>query len=450
LYAKPALPVVLKHSRSMDIKLLFYLVPLVLIFSWYIYSRKRINVTNLVSLENNIKEGLTEPPSLHPVIDSVKCVGCGSCVSACPENNVLGLVNGKAHLIHPTHCIGHSACKKACPVNAINLVFGTEKRGVDIPDIKENFETNMPGIFIAGELGGMGLIRNAVEQGCQALENILKVGGVGNGTEEDLDLVIVGAGPAGIAASLGALSNKLNFVTVEQETLGGTVAHYPRGKLVMTAPVQMPIVGKIKFTETTKEQLLAFWQMVEKKTGVTIQYKERVEEIAVEGEGYLVTTTKGSYRTRTVLLAIGRRGTPRKLGVPGEDLPKVVYRLIDAGQYRGQDVLVVGGGDSALEAAVSIAGQPDTRVTVSYRSGAFSRAKEKNRKKVAQAESEGRLTVVFNSNVKLINKDSVLIDHNGELLEIKNDNVIISAGGVLPTPFLKKVGIEVETRYGTA
>lgn len=434
----------------MDIKLLFYLVPLALFFFWVIRSRKRTNVANLVSLEENINEGLTEPASLHPVIDSVKCIGCGSCVSACPENNVLGLINGKAQLIHPTHCIGHGACKEACPMNAIKLVFGTEKRGVDIPDVKENFETNMPGIFIAGELGGMGLIRNAVEQGSQALENIMKVNGIGNGKQEVFDLVIVGAGPAGIAASLGALSNKLNFVTVEQETLGGTVAHYPRGKLVMTAPVQMPMVGKIRFTETTKEQLLDFWQKVEKKTGVTIQYQERVEEITAQGEGYLVTTTKGSYRTRTVLLAIGRRGTPRKLGVPGEDLPKVVYRLIDAGQYRGQDVLVVGGGDSALEAAVSIAEQPDTRVTVSYRSGAFSRAKEKNRKKVAQAESEGRLTVVFNSNVKLIKKDSVLIDHDGELLEIRNDDVIVSAGGVLPTPFLKKIGIQVETMHGAA
>jgi len=435
----------------MDVKLLFYLAPLALFFSWAIVSRKRASVTNLVSLEKNVKEGLTEPASLHPVIDSVKCIGCGSCASACPEENVLGLIDGKAHLIHPTHCIGHGACKEACPMNAVNLVFGTEKRGVDIPDVNENFETNMPGIFIAGELGGMGLIRNAVEQGCQALENILKLDSVGNGAAaEDLDLVIVGAGPAGIAASLGALSNKLNFVTVEQETLGGTVAHYPRGKLVMTAPVQMPMVGKIRFTETTKEQLLAFWQEVERKTGVTIQYQERVEEITVAGDGYLVTTTKGSYRTRTVLLAIGRRGTPRKLGVPGEDLPKVVYRLIDAGQYRGQHVLVVGGGDSALEAAVSIAEQPDTRVTVSYRSGAFSRAREKNREKVAQAESDGRITVLFNSNVKLINKDRVLIDQDGELLEIRNDDVIISAGGVLPTPFLKKIGIEVETRHGTA
>jgi thioredoxin reductase len=434
----------------MDIKLLLYLAPMALFFYWAIGSKKRTNVANIVSLEKNRKEGLTEPASLHPVIDSVKCIGCGSCASACPENNVLGLIHGKAQLIHPTHCIGHGACKEACPVNAISLVFGTEKRGVDIPDVKENFETNMPGIFIAGELGGMGLIRNAVEQGSQALENILKVSGIGNGTGEGLDLVVIGAGPAGIAASLGALDNKLNFVTVEQETLGGTVAHYPRGKLVMTAPVHMPMVGKIEFTETTKEQLLDFWQKVEKKTGVSIQYQERVEEITVEGDGYLVTTTRGSYRTRTVLLAIGRRGTPRKLGVPGEDLPKVVYRLIDAGQYCGQDVLVVGGGDSALEAAISIAEQPDTRVTVSYRSGTFSRAKEKNRKKVAQAESEGRLTVLFNSNVKLIKKDNVLIDQDGELLEIRNDDVIISAGGVLPTPFLKKIGIEVETRYGTA
>jgi thioredoxin reductase/Pyruvate/2-oxoacid:ferredoxin oxidoreductase delta subunit len=404
----------------------------------------------MASFEENKKSGLIEPASLHPIIDPCKCLGCASCVKACPEGEILGLINGKAQLIHATHCIGHGACKDACPLGAITLVFGTENRGVDIPLVKPNFETNMPGIFIAGELGGMGLIRNAVEQGRRALENICKFNGVGRCAGDWLDLVIVGAGPAGFSASLGALEKKLKYVTVEQETLGGTVSHFPRGKLVMTAPVELPMVGKVKFTETTKEELLDFWQKVEQQTKPAIRYQERVDEICAEGDGYRVKTNKNTYLTRTVLLAIGRRGTPRKLGVPGENQSKVVYRLIDPEQYRGQRVLVVGGGDSALEAATSIAEQPDTQVALSYRSEAFTRAKLKNRNKVEQAQADGRLTVLLKSNVKEIGEHSVKLDHDGELIEIPNDGVIVSAGGLLPTPFLKETGIEVETKYGTA
>ena len=426
---------------------LVYLIPLLLALLWHLQKKWRQHAGSTALLAENVSAGLTEPASLHPVIDPLKCMGCGSCASACPEGNVLGLIGGKAHLINATHCIGHGACKTACPFDAITLVFGTEKRGMDIPHVKENFETNMPGIFIAGELGGMGLIRNAVEQGRQALENICKLKGMGAG-DGRLDLLIVGAGPAGFSASLGAMEHKLNCVTIEQEDLGGTVSHFPRGKLVMTAPVKLPMVGKMSFTETTKEILMEFWQETERKTGVQINYQERLEEILPEGDGYQVKTSRETYRTRAVLLAIGRRGTPRKLGVPGEELPKVVYRLIDAEQYRGQSVLVVGGGDSALEAAISIAEQPDTCVTMAYRSEAFARAKEKNRQKVEQAENEGRLKVIFNSTVKQINEKSVQIDQQGELLELPNDGIIVSAGGVLPTPFLKKTGIEVKTHNG--
>ena len=433
-----------------DAKLLLYFLPFVLLIVWTVANKRRVHSENFASFEENKKSGLAEPASLHPIIDPVKCLGCASCVKACPEGEILGLIHGKAQLIHATHCIGHGACKDACPMGAITLVFGSESRGVDIPHVNQNFETNMPGIFIAGELGGMGLIRNAVEQGRQALENICKVKGVGKSSGDWLDLLIVGAGPAGFSASLGALENNLKYVTVEQETLGGTVSHFPRGKLVMTAPVQLPMVGMVKFTETTKEELLEFWQKVEKQSGLSIHYQERLEQIIAEGDGYRVKTNKNSYLTRTVLLAIGRRGTPRKLGAPGEEQSKVVYRLIDPEQYRGQRVLVVGGGDSALEAATSIAEQPDTQVSLSYRSEAFSRAKLKNRNKVEQAQADGRLSVLYKSTVKEIREHSVQLDHDGELIEIPNDGVIVSAGGVLPTPFLKETGIEVETKHGTA
>ncbi len=434
----------------MNASLLVYLLPLLLIVAWRLRRQQLQHASSLAALRENQQAGLLEPASLHPVIDPLKCMGCGSCVSACPEGNVLGLIAGKAQLVNPTHCIGHSACKTACPFEAITLVFGSETRGVDIPTVKPNFETNLPGIFIAGELGGMGLIRNAVEQGRQALESIRKYPGVGSSPDGLLDVLIVGAGPAGFSASLGAKEHGLKYVTVEQETLGGTVSHFPRGKLVMTAPVKLPIVGAVSFTETTKESLLAFWQDVEQRAGLKINYRERLEDIVGRDGNYLVKTSRHVYRTRTVLLAIGRRGTPRKLGVPGEELSKVVYRLIDAEQYAGRRVLVVGGGDSALEAATSIAEQPDTEVTLSYRSEAFSRAKEKNRRKVEQAEAAGRLKVLFKSNVTEISDKQVALEQEGARISLLNDAVIVSAGGVLPTPFLQKIGIVVETKYGTA
>jgi len=437
---------------SLDLYLI-YLLPVVLIWAIYVGRKRLKSRKNLSVMQEEIEAGLTEPASLHPLIDPAKCMGCGTCVKACPEQNnhpVLGLIDGKAMLIAPTNCIGHGACKTACPFDAITLVFGTERRGVDIPVLKPNFETSRPGIYIAGELGGMGLIRNAIEQGYKALDSLhsdLKPGK----SKAEYDVVIVGAGPSGFSASLRAIEKKLRYKTVEQDSLGGTVFQFPRGKLVMTAPVTLPLVGEMKFTETTKEQLLAFWQQVEQKTGVNISYHERVEAITPhEQGGYLVKTNKGSYHTQTVLLTIGRRGTPRKLGVKGEEMSKVTYRLIDPEQYANQHVLVVGGGDSALEAAASIAEQPGTRVTLSYRSGAFGRAKRKNRERVDRAVAHGNLSVLFNSNVKSFTADKVAIEQEGKLLEIPNNAAIICAGGILPTGFLKETGISVETKHGTA
>lgn len=429
-----------------------YGVPAVLLFTLYLRAHSRRSRADWDAMQESIETGTTEPASLHPLIDPIKCIGCASCVSACPEQDhhpVIGIIRGKARLVGPSNCIGHGACLAACPVDAIELVFGSARRGVDIPRVDENFQTNVPGIFIAGELGGMGLIRNAIEQGRQALEAVRGLDGLKR--SDRLDVIVVGAGPAGFSASLAAMAGKLRFVTLEQDTLGGTVAHFPRGKLVMTQPAELPIVGKVKFTETTKEALLSFWQKVETDTGLSINYNERVTDISplADGQGFTVTTTKTSYDTRAVLLTIGRRGTPRQLGVPGEDQSKVVYRLIDPEQYRGQNVLVVGGGDSALEAAHSIAEEPGTTVTLSYRSAAFSRAKAKNRDKVEQLASAGRLQVLLGSTVELIEADSVVIAVGEQSQRIANDAVIVCAGGILPTGFLKEIGINVETKFGT-
>lgn len=428
--------------------LLVYALPAALLLSLYLLAGYRNERRSKAVLAAAREAGLTEPASLHPKIDPLLCRGCGACVTACPEGNILGLIDGRAELIEPTLCIGHGACAASCPFDAISLVFGTEERGVDLPMVGDDFQTNVPGIYIGGELGGMGLIRNAIEQGRQALAAIYEQHGVGR--SDMLDVAIIGAGPAGISASLAAIERNLRSVTLEQDTLGGTVAHFPRGKLVMTQPAHLPLIGKVKFREVSKEKLLDFWRGVEKKTGLRINYNERVHKIVRLNGGFEVSTTRAVYHSRSVLLAIGRRGTPRKLGVPGEEQEKVVYRLVDAEQYRGQNVLVVGGGDSALETAASIAEEPGTTVTLSYRSEAFSRAKLKNRKRVEAANETGRLEILLKSSVVRIEPKHVEIEQMGRHRSIANDAIIVCAGGILPTGFLKSIGIEIETKYGTA
>lgn len=429
----------------MKTSLLIYLLPMLLVMFVYIFRRSSKESAAKAQLKENIEAGLTEPSSLHPYINPAKCLGSGSCVTACPEE-AIGMINGKAQLIDPTVCIGHGACAAACPHGAISLVFGTEKRGMDIPRVDPNFETNIPGIFIAGELGGMGLIRKAASQGTQAMESIAKL----KGSDNALDVVIVGAGPAGLASSLGAIEKKLRYVTLEQESsLGGAIFQYPRNKIAMTAPIKLPIIGQVKMGEISKEKLLEFWNYVIQKTGIKISYNERMEGITKTDKGFTVKTTKHTYETRAILLAIGRRGTPRKLEVPGEELPKVVYNLIDPEQYRNMHVLVVGGGDSALEAAIAVAEEPGTTVTLSYRSEAFGRGKAKNRERLQALQENGRIKVLLKSKVKRIEQDKVVLDYDKQEVELANNGIIVCAGGILPTPFLKEIGVMVETKFGT-
>ena len=423
-----------------------YALPLAAIFAVYAARRRRRERSSRDELEAAVKSGLAEPPSLHPIIDPARCIGSATCANVCPEQ-ALGIIGGKAQLINPASCIGHGACAAACPVDAITLVFGTERRGVDIPLVNPNFETNVPGIFIAGELGGMGLIRKAAEQGLQAMATIAKR----PRTSAPLDIVIIGAGPAGIAAGLAAIEHRLRYKLIEQEAdLGGAVFHYPRNKIAMTAPVDLPVVGRVHFEEVSKEKLLAFWQDVVARAGLAIEFNARMEKITRVGASYVVETAQGPCTTGAVLLAIGRRGTPRKLEVPGEELPKVVYRLIEPEQYRGRRVLVVGGGDSAIEAALACAEQPGTTVTLAYRGDSFNRVKARNRERLDAARDAQRVDVRLQTEARRITAGEVELSTSGATAVIGNDAVIVQAGGVLPTALLQELGVTVETKFGTA
>ncbi len=424
-----------------------FLVTAIIIF-FYLRSVKRKSDKVKGKIKIARQAGLFEPVSLHPVVDINDCIQTGACISACPETDILGIVDGKATTINASQCIGHGACFLACPTEAITLCIGTEKRGVDLPHVSETFETNINGIFIAGELGGMGLIKNAVEQGKQACENIVK--SIKNKGINEYDLVIVGAGPAGISAALTAKKKGLKAIVLEQDTLGGTVATFPRQKIVMTSSVDLPLYGKVKLSETSKAELLGIWNDAIEKNNLTILENSKVETIGKVGTGFAVTTSKGSeYVSTTVLLATGRRGTPRKLKVPGELLEKVAYRLLEPENIVNKKIIIFGNGDSGIESALMLC--DNNEVTMVYRTEGFPKSKPNNREKALRAMSDGKLTGRSDIIIREI-KDNMLVfdSKDGNTVELMNDLVFVFIGGELPTQFLKKIGIDITTKYGDA
>ena len=420
-----------------------------LLFYYYIKKHKTHSQATKKKIAKAKELGFHEPVSLHPVVNYDICIGSAACVAACPEKDILGLADGKAVTVNASRCVGHGACFHACPVQAISLCIGTEKRGVELPHISQEFQTTIPGIYIAGELGGMGLIKNAVEQGKQAMSYLaLKISDKVNAK---YDVVIVGAGPAGISASLEAKKRKLKFVTLEQDTLGGTVSNFPRAKIVMTSTMDLPLYGRIKLSETSKSELLDLWNGVLTKNDIRINEQEKVEKIEKQGNMLLVQTNKNHYTTKSVLLAIGRRGSPRKLDVPGEEKDKVAYRLIEPELIHNQKILVVGGGDSAIESALLLTDEKN-EVTLSYRGDSFSRCKPKNLERINDYSKNDRVKVLLNSEVSEILDNSVLLKlkDSDQPLVIENDLVYIFAGGILPIKFLEEIGIRITKKFGEA
>ncbi len=395
-------------------------------------------------LREKIEKNQHIPKSLHPVVDTDICIGSLSCLKACPEGDILGIVDHAARLVHADHCIGHGRCAAECPVGAIKLVFGTAERGVDLPEVDEFFESSRPGVHIVGELGGMGLIKNAVIQGLQCADRLAETLGQGG------EVLVVGAGPAGLATALGLKARGVAYRLVEQDSVGGSVAHYPRRKVAMTEPVELPLYGRFGKKLITKEELLAGWDRVIAKAGLRIEQGVKVTGVEGEDGRFRVQTSAGTVSAAKVVLAIGRRGTPRKLGVPGEEAEKVVYGLKDPEQYDGARVLVVGGGDSALEAAIQLATESSAAVAISYRSPEFGRCREANRTRLAQLVEQGKVQALMASQVTAVDPEEVRLDVGGHAVHLPNDFVIVNIGGELPVEFLQKAGVSMRRFHGEA
>src|SRR5690349_7143130 len=389
------------------------------------------------------------PRAQHPHIDNAYCIGCATCTSVCPEGDVLAMLGGKAAIVNGYKCVGHSLCAEACPVGAITMVMASPGMAADLPVLSAQYETNVPNLFIAGELGGLALIKNAINQGRACVDTVTARMSAPRASNIPglLDLLIVGAGPAGISASLRAMERKLTYLTIEQDEIGGTVAKYPRQKLVMTSPVELPLYGKFKKMELSKEDLIALWKSVLARPDFKAHTGEKVEDIQRGADGiFTVVSNKGQYHARAVILGLGRSGNPRKLGIKGEELPKVMYRLIETDHYINKRILVVGGGDSAVEAAMGLANQKGNSVTLSYRRESFGRIKERNAQRVQEYIRSGRLEVLFNSLPTEFRQDKALLQTNGATREIPNDYVWIFAGGEPPRAFLEKIGVKLGDR----
>lgn len=403
----------------------------------------------LTERERAVRLGSAKAQLQHPIVDLTLCVGCGACVRACPEDGVLDLVHGQAMVVNGARCTGVSACETECPTGAITVALTDTETRRDIPAVAESLEAvGVPNLFLAGEVTARALIRNAVVQGTAVAAEVARR--KDPQSSAGLDLVIVGAGPAGLACSLEARRLGLSFVTLDQEpAIGGTVARYPRRKLVLTQPVDLPHGARLDKPTYTKEELMELWSRVAAQNRLPILNGETVTGLERASDGtFVVRTQAGEHRARSVCLALGRRGTPAKLGVPGEDAPKVAYALVDANAYQGRRVLVVGGGESAAETALALAEQPGNEVTISYRKDAFFRVKQRTEERLRERVAAGRIRLLLSSRVLAIHEHAVDIaiaeDGAESTWSLPNDDVFVLAGGKPPFELLERAGVSFD------
>ncbi len=406
--------------------------------------------TKLAERAQAVRLGSAKAQLQHPIVDLTLCVGCGACVRACPEDGVLDLVHGQAMVVNGARCTGVSACEAECPTGAITVALTDTDTRRDIPAVADSLEAvGVPNLFLAGELTARALIRNAILQGTAVAAEVARRK-IAAAPEGELDLVIVGAGPAGLACSLEAQRHGLDFVTLDQEpAIGGTVARYPRRKLVLTQPVELANGASLDRSTYTKEELMDLWSRVAAENQLPIRTGESVRELErTPGGGFLVRTATGSLTARSVCLALGRRGSPVKLGVPGEEASKVAYALVDANAYQGRQVLIVGGGETAVEAALALAAQPGNEVTLSYRKDGFFRIKQKTEERLRERAAAGSIRVLLSSRVLAIHESAVDVaiaqDGVESAWSLPNDDMFVMAGGTPPFALLESVGVSFD------
>jgi thioredoxin reductase (NADPH) len=402
-------------------------------------------INRIIPVASLTDEDIAKIQSLHPqgkkvypAINRTMCVGCGSCVRSCQEKGVLHVIGGKSTLVNPLACKCRGDCERNCLTGALKLVEYGKKLKIKSPRIDENFESNIKGIYIVGALTGAGLIKEAINQGRAAVNHIMK--GV---FPPDLPKVmVIGAGPAGLSALLSCRKFGLPVLCFEKDLTANTIRNFPKKKILMAEPVEMPIVGPLWVGDASREKLLEAWEGILRKSGACISTNCRLERIERVNAQFIVTISGKQYPCDKVILALGNRGVPRKPGVPGEDGSNVFYNLLEADEFSGSTLTIVGAGDSAIEAALALQ-RNGCRVTMLVRGDGFPKAKDRNKERIARSLASKEITAYFNSHLLKIEPKYVTFSCAEETRRQANDFVFIMLGGELPFQLLESMGIEI-------
>jgi len=378
-------------------------------------------------------------PLLHSINDD-RCIGCEACVDVCPTD-VLDLVDHKVRVQRFTDCVQCEQCANACPTMALVMYrAGSTPRTLTVPELDDTFQTGVPGQYLIGEVAGKPLVKNAANLGRAVIEHIAReLAQHRTGGSDVLDVAIVGSGPGGLSAGLTCMKKQLSCVVLEKEhIISSTVSRYPKGKHFMAEPSLAVNVSYLPVFDASKEELVESWKKVVDGVKLPIKLGEAVETVVRgDDEIFTIKTTVATYRARRVVLATGLRGKPRLLAVPGANLEKVQSLLDDPAECAGLDVLVVGGGDSAVEGAMALA-QVGARVTLSYRGDGFKRCKQGNQKKLAEMTAANAIDVLLESNVTEFTADEVSIKLKDEaVMTIANQRAFVLIGADTPVAWLE-------------